>query len=176
MDIQGLRELQSQLKQLPEKAKRQRLLAIIKNVTGPVLSAAQREVNAIEMAAQSAGRLTTGNLYGSLGFVTGRSKEYPNIQVAPRVSGRAETYWRKRSSSGGRRKSAGSFNGFHAHLVHFGTGARKTRKGFNRGSGSGNPFMQRAFDKTLPSVRPNFEAAIAKEVERLAKQNIVPKF
>jgi hypothetical protein len=170
-----MKELQSQLKQLPEKAKRSRLISIIKSVTGPVLDAARAEVNAIELAAQSEGRLTTGNLYGSLGQVVGRSKEYPNVQVAPRVSGNSATYWRKRSASGGRRKSSGSFAGFHAHLVHFGTSARKTTKGWRRGSAAANPFMERAFRKTLPGVKANFESRVAKEVENLAKKNILPK-
>lgn len=176
MEVEGMKQLQSQLRQLPEKAKRSRLISIIKNVTGPVLKAAQGEVSKIESAAQAQGRLTTGNLYDSLGFVTGKSKDYINVQVAPRVSGRASVYWKKRSQADGRKKGGGNkFSGFHAHLVHFGTKGRKTNKGYRRGAAKANPYMERAFNKTLSGVRSNFEARVAKEIEFLAKKNIIPK-
>lgn len=154
-EVQGLKELQSQLRQVPERIKRNELYRILRNVTGPVENAMRAEVTAIEMAAQAAGRDTTGNLYDAIGSIRGKSKEYLNLQVAPRARGK--------------------YKGWHAHLVNFGTKSRRTKRGFNRGAARENNFAQRAFDKTINQVRPNFEAQVAKSTERLMKQNIVPK-
>jgi len=78
-----------------------------------------------------------------------------NLQVAPRVRG--------------------NYRGWHAHLVNFGTKVRQTKMGWNRGAARENNFAQRAFDRTINQVRPDFEAQVAKSTERLLKQNIVPK-
>jgi len=102
----------------------------------------------------SEGRFPTGNLMESIGNITGRSKEYPNIQVGPRAKGR--------------------FKGAHAQLIQFGTKNRKNRYGKNRGKVTANPFMQRAFDKTFPRVKSDFEKQVAKEVERIARQELRP--
>lgn len=154
MEVEGLKALQSQLKQVPERIKRNELYRILRNVTGPVEKAMRDEVTKIEMAAQAAGRETTGNLYDAIGRIRGKSKEYLNIQVAPRVKG--------------------NYKGYHAHLVNFGTKVRKTRKGYNRGAARENNFAQRAFDRTLNMVRPEFEAQVAKSTERLLKKEIKP--
>jgi len=155
VEIEGFKRLESQLKQLPEKVKRTTLYRILRDVTGPVEKAVLAEVNKIERDAEAAGRQTTGNLYDAIGKIQGKSKEYVNIQVAPRAKGK--------------------FRGWHAHLVHFGTKTRKTKKGWSRGAAKENLFMERAFQKTLTQVRPDFENKIAKEIEKLAKQNILPK-
>ncbi len=155
MEVHGLKELQSQLKQVPEKIKRNELYRILRNVTGPVEDAMRAEVTKIERAAQAKGRETTGNLYDAIGRIRGKSKEYLNLQVAPRVRG--------------------NYRGWHAHLVNFGTKVRQTKMGWNRGAARENNFAQRAFDRTINQVRPDFEAQVAKSTERLLKQNIVPK-
>lgn len=156
VEIEGLKQLQSQLKQVPEKIKRNELYRILRNVTVPVEKAMKSEVSKIEADAHAAGRETTGNLFDAIGKIRGKSKEYLNIQVAPRARG--------------------NYKGWHAHLVNFGTKTRSTKKGKNRGAARENNFAQRAFDRTLNSVRPDFEAQVANSTERLLKQNIVPKF
>lgn len=155
VQVEGLQELQSQLKRLPERIKKNELYRILRNVTGPVEEAMRSEVTKIELAAHAAGRDTTGNLYDAIGRIRGKSKEYLNVQVAPRVKGK--------------------YRGYHAHLVNFGTKIRKTRKGYRRGAARENNFAQRAWDRTVNSVKPNFEAQVAKSMERMIKQNLTPK-
>lgn len=155
MDIQGLRELQSQLKQVPEKIKKNELYRILRNVTGPVEDAMKHEVAQIQEKAFSEGRPTTGNLYDAIGRIRGKSQEFINVQVAPRA---------KRGFKGG-----------HAHLVNFGTKVRSNRKGANRGAARENNFSERAYRKTRAAVTAEMEKQVAKSTERLMKQNIVPK-
>lgn len=152
--MEGLDLLIRQLRSMPDKAKRSTLLKIIRRVTGPVVAAARHEVAQIEEKAFSEGRFPTGNLMESIGNITGRSKEYPNIQVGPRAKGR--------------------FKGAHAQLIEFGTKNRTNRYGKNRGKVTANPFMQRAFDSTFPRVKTDFEKQVAKEVERIARQELRP--
>jgi len=154
VDVQGLKDLQSQLKQLPEKVKKTELYRILRNVTGPVEDAMKAEVTKIEMDAMSAGRNPTGNLYDAIGRIRGKSKDFVNMQVAPRAKGK--------------------YKGGHAHLVHFGTKNRKTKKGWSRGAGTSNPFAERAFRKSYSMVKPKFESEIAKSTEKLIKKNIIP--
>ena len=154
MNVEGLDTLQSQLKQLPEKIKKNELYRILRNVTGVVEDAARAEVAKIERDAEAAGRQTTGNLYDAIGRIRGKSKEYVNVQVAPRAKG--------------------NYRGWHAHLVHFGTVNRTTKKGWKRGAATANPFMERAFNKTLSQVKPKFEMEIAKSTEKLFKKHVFP--
>ncbi len=155
MQIEGLDDLIHQIRTLPEKTTRRTLLKIIRRVTKPVVNAARHEVAQIQEKAFSEGRHPTGNLYESIGNITGKSQEYPNIQVGARVKRR--------------------YKGFHAHLLHDGTGKRMTKRGYNRGAITRPiPFMQRAFDKTHAQVRPHFENEVAKEVKRIVKKNIKP--
>lgn len=149
VEVQGLKEFENQLKRLDESMQRKQIMSLIRRVAGPVEKAAKLEAAMIETRALQAGRITTGNLEDSIGRIRGKAKEYPNIQVAPRAKGR--------------------FKGFHAQLVQFGTSVRKTRTGANRGAAKPDPFMTRAFNKTLNSVRADFEKQIAKQVEKNAK-------
>ncbi len=153
-EVEGLDKLMAQLKKMPEKAKRTTLLKIMRRVTGPVADAARAEVAQIQEKAFSEGRFPTGNLYDSIGNITGRSKEFPNIQIGPRAKG--------------------NYKGWHGHLVHYGTGQRTNKYGQNRGAVRANPYMERAFKKTFPSVKPNFEKEVAREVERIAKETLKP--
>ena len=156
MEIEGLKELQSQLKQVPEKIKKNELYRILRNVTGPVEDAMRHEVAQIQEKAFSEGRPTTGNLYDAIGRIRGKSQEFVNIQVAPRA---------KRGFKGG-----------HAHLVNFGTKVRATRTGANRGAARENNFSERAYNKTRSAVTLQMEKQIAKSTERLLKKNIIPKY
>ena len=152
-----MKELQSQLKQVPEKIKKNELYRILRNVTGPVEDAMKHEVAQIQEKAFSEGRPTTGNLYDAIGRIRGKSQEFINVQVAPR----------------GKRRG---YKGGHAHLLNFGTKIRTTRKGLNRGKATANNFSERAFNKTRAAVTAQMEKQVAKSIERLLKENIVPKY
>lgn len=148
-EVQGLEQFEKIMKGLPEKMRRKEIYNVIRNVAGPVEKAAKLEAQKIEADAWSNHRrMNTGNLEDSIGRIKGKSKDFINTQVAPRAKGR--------------------FKGFHAQLVQFGTKGRANKKGQNRGSMTANPFMQRAFDKTLNGVRAEFERQIAKKIEKFA--------
>lgn len=148
-EVQGLEKFEQIMKGLSDKMRRSEMYSLIRNVAGPVEKAAKQEAAKIESDAwTNHRRINTGNLEASIGRIRGKSKEYLNIQVAPRARGR--------------------FKGFHAQLVQFGTDTRRTKKGANRGKMDPNPFMQRAFDKTLNGVRGNFEKQVAKKIQKFA--------
>lgn len=155
LEIEGMKELISQLKQVPEKIKKNELYRILRNVTGPVEDAMKHEVAQIQEKAFSEGRPTTGNLYDAIGRIRGKSQEFINVQVAPRA---------KRGFKGG-----------HAHLVNFGTKNRATKKGWNRGAARANNFSERAYNKTRAAVTKEMEKQVAKSTERLIQRNIIPK-
>lgn len=176
IEIEGIETLIKQLKKMPEKMKRSYLLKILRSGSKPVVDAAKHEVAQIMEKAYSEGRYPTGNLYNSIGWITGKSEEYPNIQVGAKVQGAPGGYWNKRSYSGGRRRSGSRFKGFHAHLVHYGTMNRRTRKGFGRGAAKGIPFMENAFEKSRTQVTANLTKSVSKYVEKIARETIVPKY
>lgn len=151
-EVQGLEQFEKIMKGLSEKMRRSEIYNVIRNVAGPVEKAAKLEAAKIESNAWTQHkRINSGNLEESIGRIRGKSRDYANIQVAPRAKGR--------------------FKGFHAQLVQFGTAGRRNKKGQNRGRMTANPFMQRAFDKTLNGVRANFEKQIAKKIEKFANTN-----
>jgi hypothetical protein len=129
---------------------RRELIMLIKRSIKPTLEATQQEANRIEKEAKSKGRIPTGNLADSIGFITGRSKEFVNIQVGPRVKGK----WK----------------GFHGHWVEFGTGDRKTNKGVRRGIAKPNPYMKPAFDRSYKQSSTNFKNEVAIYVENKVNQ------
>lgn len=151
-----LTEFNKAMKGLNEKMRRRKVMQIIRNVAGPAQKAAKQEVQMIEREAWVRDkRITTGNLEASIGRFSGKSKDYPNVMVGPRVKGK--------------------FHGWHGHLVHDGTKQRRGRakkslfgKRYNRGAAKPNPYMQRAFDKTRDRVRADFEKQIAKYIEKMA--------
>jgi hypothetical protein len=130
--------------------KRSELISLIKRSIQPTLDATKRETSRIETEAIAAGRESTGNLHDSIGFITGRSKEFVNIQVGPRV---------KRG-----------FKGFHGRNVEFGTRNRVNSFGQNRGSARANPFMKPSFDKTFPTVVSKFKNEVSQYIELKANQ------
>lgn len=125
--------------------KRGEILTIIRKSIKPVMLAAQREAARIETGPNYQG---VGNLYDSIGIITGRSRTFPNLQVGARIQK--------------------SFKGLHAWMVEHGTKRRSTAKGWNRGTSTANPFMRPAFEKTLGSVKPAFERNIADYIQKKA--------
>lgn len=147
VDYSELEHLQRQMKKYGISLERRELLKIIRRAAKPTLIAAQQNVARIDK--QSTGD-TTGNLFDSLGFITGRSKDFVNVQVGPRV---------KRG-----------YKGFHGGFVEFGTRIRSTRSGFNRGAARPTPYMQPAFDSTAATVIQNFRKEVADYVEEVAQK------
>lgn len=127
--------------------RRGEILTLIRKSIKPVMLAAQKEAARIETGPKYRG---VGNLYDSIGIITGRSRSFPNLQIGARVTK--------------------SFKGFHAWMVEHGTERRSTKKGWNRGASTANPFMRPAFEKTLGSVRPAFERNIANYIQKKADQ------
>lgn len=174
VEIEGMERLIRQLKSLPEKMKRSELLKILRSGSRPFVKSVQHEVAQIMEKAYSEGRYPTGNLYNSIGLITGSSIDYPNIQVGARVQGAPGGYWNKRSYGGGRKKFGNRFKGYHAHLVHYGTSSRRTRKGYGRGASKGIPFMEKAYERAKTEVAINTTKAVARYLDKIAKQTIKP--
>lgn len=75
----------------------------------------------------------TGNLADSIGAVRSKvSGELGAVEVGPR--------------------RRGGYKGFAGHLVEFGTKARRTKSGANRGTMPSNPFVETAYDQTIDEV------------------------
>lgn len=146
-DYSEFERVYNQLKKYGVSLNHNQLRVIIRRAIKPTLIAAQQNVARIDK--QSTGD-TTGNLFDSLGFITGKSKDFPNIQIGPRV---------KRG-----------WKGFHGVFVEFGTHIRSTRSGFNRGAARPTPYMQPAFDKTVTTVTINFRKEVADYVEEVAQK------
>lgn len=174
VEVEGMEKLIKQLKSLPEKMKRSELLKILRSGSRPFVRSIQHEVAQIMEKAYSEGRFPTGNLYNSIGQITGKSHEYPNIQIGAKVQGAPGGYWNKRRYSGGRRRSGSRFKGYHAHLVHYGTSNRRTRKGYGRGAAEGIPFMDKAYERSKTEVALSTTKAVAKYIDKIAKQTIKP--
>jgi hypothetical protein len=141
----GWDDLDRLMKQFGIFPKRSKLIALIKKSIKPTLVATQNEVARIDRASPND---TTGNLFDSIGFITGRSKEFVNVQVGPRAKGR----WK----------------GFHGHFVEFGT--RSRGQGGRYGAARPNPFMKPGFDKSFRQSVSGFEIEIAKYVEDEAQK------
>ena len=128
-----------------ESPKKGEITTLIRKSIKPVMIAAQREAARIETTPGYSG---VGNLYDSIGMFTGRSRNFPNVQIGARIQK--------------------GFKGYHAFMVEHGTEMRKNKKGQNRGRSNPNPFMRPAFEKTLGSVRPAFEKEIAAYIQKKA--------
>jgi HK97 gp10 family phage protein len=138
------------LKKYQRSLTRNELLRITRKSIKPVLVQAKNEVARIERTSREGN--TTGNLWESLGNITGRSKEFVNVQIGARA---------KRG-----------FKGWHAHLLEFGTSRRSTKRGANRGAAKPRPFMKPAFDKTFPAVKATFENNVAQYAQKQADKII----
>lgn len=64
----------------------------------------------------------------SIGVITSRSRTYPSVYAGPRVKG--------------------SHEGFHGHLVEFGTGPRVRKDGSYAGQMPAQPYMRPAYEQT----------------------------
>lgn len=108
ISIEGLKEFEDAVKKLPLQYKRQELLKPLRRSTEPTIKALKRQVTK---------HTDSGNLYDSVGNITGKSKSFPNVLVGYRV---------------------GRYSGFHGHLVEHGTkprfrGSKKDTRVLRRG-------------------------------------------
>lgn len=126
-EIQGFAEFERQLKRLPEKQKRSEILKVLRKVTRPLIQAARANIND-----------HTGNLSRSIGNITGKSREYPNILVGPRAKGKNR--------------------GQHGHLVEAGHGGPK--------AAPAHPYMKPAIDQTSNLISKDMEQKIAKHLQK----------
>lgn len=92
--FQGLEEFEQAVKKIASQFKRQELLKPLRRSTEPTIKALRLLVTK---------HTDSGNLYDSVGNITGKSKSFPNVLVGYRV---------------------GRFSGFHGHLLEFGTKPR----------------------------------------------------
>lgn len=121
------------------------ILRLTRKTIRPVMLQAQKEVARIEAGPNYQG---DGNLYDSIGMITGRSRSFVNVQIGARIKK--------------------SFQGYHAFMVEHGTEIRSNSKGQNRGAATANPFMRPAFDKTLPMIKGQFEKNVAVYIQKKA--------
>lgn len=90
----------------------------------------------------------TGNLVDSIGTIKKRkSQELGTAWSGPR---------RPKGSAG--------------HLVEFGTRARRTKKGANRGKMPKNPFVEKAFDATKGIMQSERNTAVARVLVRTMRR------
>ena len=130
-EIEGYDKFLLEVQRLPDKLKRNELLKLLRRSSQPTIAAAKRNV-----------RKKSGKLERSIGNITGKNREYPNIMVGPRAKGKHE--------------------GFHGHLIEFGHGGPHPAPAF--------PFMRPAYDETKMAVSKDASGKVAKYLEKRANQ------
>lgn len=157
VEIQGFKELQAQIKKLPDKVKRKELHKVLKQVAKPTVLQAQFEAPIRSFTKKA--KTPPGTLKRSIGTIVGkkgRSRINAVVYVGPRAKGK--------------------FKGWYGHIVH--NGRNIYQKGFKRKHKKGansfgaktrvkaNPFMQRAYAKTGAGVTAEAEVQVTKYVQR----------
>jgi hypothetical protein len=138
IELKGWKEFQEKVKAIPEKYKRQALLPVLRKSTGSTIRAVRSELRKHD---------STGNLWQSVGNITGKNKSFPNVLVGYRIKGQ--------------------YKGFHGHFLEHGTKQRF------RGSKSGSAFRRgristgsaRGFNVIAKAAQVSEAAAVA-ELER----------
>lgn len=138
VQIDGFEELTLQLKKLGDSAKKRELNQLQRKVAKPLVIKAKIEAPEGE----------TGKLVDSMGIVNGKSINYPNVLVVPRVKGNNK--------------------GFHGHLVHDGTSPRRKRKGRKSSTGimPSNQFLLRAYSTMKSRLVADYKKEITNYVQR----------
>ena len=171
VEIQGFKELQSKLKQLPDKVKRKELLKILGQVANSTVRAAKSEAPKSKKAHIVSGKrarkvIQPGSLKKSIYKIKGKrgaAKVNAVLYVGPRA---------KRNH-----------NGFYGAFVA--GGHRIYRKGFKRKHSSSaskhndsgaksfvkaNPFIKRAYNKTKGKVSSDLEKRVVKYIDKQVKK------
>lgn len=107
VQLKGYREFQRAVEKIPTRFKRDALLKVLRRSTGYTIRAIRNQLNRHD---------NTGNLWNSVGNITGKSREFPNVLVGYRVRGTFKNSYEKRGR--------GRYKGHHGHLLEYGTGER----------------------------------------------------
>lgn len=130
-EIEGFDKFLREVEKLPDRMKRNELLKVLRRSSKPTIQAAKRNIHS-----------RSNRLGKSIGNITGKNREYPNVMVGPRVKGKNE--------------------GFHGHLVEFGHGGPHPAPA--------NPFMRPAYDETKNRVSDDLAKKISAYLEKQANK------
>jgi len=98
-ELKGFEQFAYQVSQIPDKYQRAEVLKVLRKCTSPTIRAIRSQVIKHD---------NSGNLWQSVGNITGKSKTFPNILVGFRVRN--------------------GYKGFHGHILEHGTQERFRRK------------------------------------------------
>lgn len=149
IEVKGDKELKRLFEILPAKVNKKILLSAFRKGARPLIK--QARVNAPK---------DEGDLKRSIGTVTAKPKN--RNKAAVRI--------------GPRRGKAKTANGFHGHLVEFGTAPRKTESGRFTGAMPANPFMAPAWESEKGDVQKTINDSIGEVVEKVIKSTLKRKF
>jgi hypothetical protein len=138
IELQGWKQFQEKVKAIPSKFKRQAMLPVLRKSTGSTIRAVRSELRKHD---------SSGNLWQSVGNITGKSKTFPNVLVGYRIKGQ--------------------YKGFHGHFLEHGTKQRF------RGSKAGSTRRKRKIStgaargfNIISTAAKTSEAAAVAELER----------
>ena len=140
--VEGWDKLTQEVLKMPLKLKRQPLLRVLRSSTSPVIRAVRKRVPE-----------ESGVLKRSVGNITGKNKEFPNILVGYR---KTKAFDRK-----------GFDNRALGTVLEFGTDQRFTKGRRKKSTGlvKGQSIYQQAFDESKDQVIPALEKKVAKMLE-----------
>jgi HK97 gp10 family phage protein len=141
-EIQGWDAFLKTVEKLPDRQKRSEILKVLRRVAKPMVSAARSRVRIADRVVYRyvrGGRIEQEprTLQKSIGIITGRNRNYPNVLVGPRA--------------GGRKK----YDGWFGHFLEFGT---RNAPAF--------PFMRPAFNQTKTTSVQLSEKLIAAQLQK----------
>lgn len=165
--VEGLAVLDKRLKALAEEFGP-------KAAASPVRSALRKSAKKLQAAAQQRVAVDTGTLKQNIITTAERKPQAGRIEMRVTVRAKAKAY--KSSSRTIRKGLVGAEYQhygplFYAKFVEFGTGARITKSGANRGEMPARPFLRPAWDSlkgALPElIRADLAEAIDKTLRKL---------
>lgn len=144
VDKLDLRKVEKKFKSLPERVKRTHLLRAERSAANPLRKQIKNEVKQKHNV--------TGNLAKSIGNVTGKSKENPQIFVGARVRGRHK--------------------GHHAHWIEMGTEERIQRSTGRRvGRIKGQKIVHRAYEQQKNIVGKRLVDEVDKQMAKAIRKH-----
>jgi len=129
--VEGFEELRHKIMQLSDdKKKRASMLRILRVQARDLRDAARAKVP-----------VKSGNLRWSIGVITSKKKDYPNVLIGPRASAK----WK----------------GYHGHLIEKGFYNKRVKRHI-----PAQPFMRPAFEQEKGQVSEKTAAQVAKAIQR----------
>lgn len=145
IQVKGYKEVIEMFKHLPDAVSHKTIGAANFAAAKPLIRAEQR------LAPEG----PTGNLVDSIGAVKTplrKANVVGEVLVGPRRKG--------------------GYKGFAGHLLEFGTKARRTKKGANRGKGPVKKFAKPAYEQTKEEVRKGIITQLGISVVKTAKKYV----